>query len=251
MHLPEDEPEHIQYLIEYLLSNNYQTEMERDFESGVRSFAEHPRCENGDPVVWQNIVHSISREDAEDLNWPEWTSPEDSHRLREWIADRIDSKRQTRRESQNSIDKRNAWKFQLALEHLDLYMLAERYKLSGLQKLASKKMVHHIDWRSSPRSVLDLAAAVYPYIGGGDEILGPRLRKRINKALEWISMEGIEKTDEVYGHYVQYGGGLASDLTAAYEPIAEKDFKDRLSSSAPSLLSSEKWHEAFADYMPL
>ena len=248
--LRDDLPEHVQYLFEYLLSNNYQTEMERDFEIGARSFEDVPELRDGDPVVWQHIVNRISKEELEEQNWPDWTSPEDSHRLRAWIADRIRSRTKPQRESQNSIDKRNAWKFQLALEHLDLYVLAERYDLEGLQKLACKKMIKHTDWRSSPTSVLDLAAAVYPYLPEGDNIFRPRIRKLFDAILEWISMEGIEECKKVYGHYVEYGGTFAEDLTAAYDPVVE-DPGDQISSSTPSIMTSEEWHDAFAGYMPL
>ena len=257
IHLPEDRPEEVQYIIEYLLSNNYQTEFEREFETGVRSFEDIPRYDDGDPIIWKNIVKRISKDGAGKEDCPKWTSPEDSHRLREWIADRIRSKIQGEEgESQNRIDKRNAWKYRLAFEHISLYVLAQRYDLPGLQKLAYKKMIKHIDWRSSPRSVFDLAATVYPNILDYDDILRPRMRKRLHAALEWISEEkGMEECDKVFGHYMSYGGTLAKELRTAYLYIAEKDYEDqfssRSSSSTPSIMSSEEWHDAFTDYMPL
>ena len=252
--LENERPEEVQYIIEYLLSNNYQTEFEREFETGVRGFEDVPQSHDGDPIVWKNIVKRISKDGAGKEDWPEWTSPEDSHRLREWIADRIRSREQGEGESQNSIDKRNAWKYLLALEQLSLYVLAQRYDLPGLQKLAYKKMIKHIDWKSSPRSVFDLAATVYPNILDRDDVFRPRMRKRIHAALEWISeQEGMEECDKVFGHYLWYGGTLANELRTAYLYIAEKDFEDQVSSSGstPSIMSSEEWHDAFTDYMPL
>lgn len=66
-------------------------------------------------------------------------------------------------------------------------------------------MIKHIDWRSSPTSVLDFAAMVYPHILGDDSIFRPRIRKLFDAALESISMEGIEECRKEYGHYGEYG----------------------------------------------
>ena len=236
--LPEDEPYYFQLFVEYLYSRQYLTEKEAEFQSGRRAFENDPGYVDSNEGYSDDICpfeekygttfeapsSAIDADNIQEQGHIESATlrdPNDAYLYSPTSSFQVHDSETARTAPRSAMDKRNAWEFDIAVEHIKMYVLGDKYDLEDLRRLAMMNMLQHIYTESNPTDLLDLAAAVYPYITEVDDVFRPFFKKELLAILTNILQDDSIDVQEYFAGYIQEGGLLANDISEGIDSFGK------------------------------
>ena len=220
--LPEDDVDIFLLLLEYLFSGDYSTDSEKDFKAGEWEFKDDPGFDSSTEETRQESLNAITASDDSQvqsdtlfLDNQAGVGPNASNSELESHAP-MDAVTQPQSAEDNQID----WEFEIALEHISIYVLADKYDLKELKELARQNMWKHIHTWSDH---LGLAATIYPHIAEGDDVFRPFLIEHLPGMIMRIQHEHPRCSRAIIAHYLDQGEMLKEDLTWAIKRLEESD----------------------------
>ena len=236
--LPEEEPYYIQLLLEYLYSRQYLTAKEAEFQSGRRAFENDPGYVEGNGGYSENIcpfeekhrtvfevpsspIHAKNIEVQSRIETATFRDPNDAYLYFPASPLTIHATESAKHAPRSAIAKRNAWELEIAVEHVKMYVLGDRYDLEDLKRLAMMNMLQHIYTKFNPTDILDLAAAIYPYITEGDSVFRPFFKDELLVILTNILQEDSVDVRGMFAGYIREDGLLAFDISEAFDDFGK------------------------------
>lgn len=232
--LPEDEPYYFQLFVEYLYSRQYLTAKEAEFQSGKRAFENDPGYVDSNEGYSDDIcpfeekhrttfdvpssaIDADKIDEQGHIETATFRDPNDAYLYSPNSPLQVHDSETAGTAPRSAMDKRSAWEFEIAVEHVEMYVLGDKYDLEDLKRLAMMNMLQHIFTESNPTDLLDLAAAVYPYITEGDAVFRPFFKDELLFVLKKTLEDNPVDVQGMFVGYIREGGLLANDISEAFD----------------------------------
>lgn len=236
--LPEDRPYYIQLLLEYLYSGQYLTAKEAEFQSGTCELGDDPGYENSDESysgdfcpfgeepsttfeASSSAVDAASIEERSDIQTAAFRDANDADLYSPTSLLQDHDSETAENAPLSAIDKQDALELEIAIEHIQMYVLGDRFLLEGLMRLAMMNMLQHIYIKPNPTDLLNLAAALYPYLPEGDDVFRPFFQDELLAILAKNLQQDSLDVYDLFAKHSEEGGLLANDISKAVDSFGE------------------------------